>query len=273
MYRIKRRTNRAVSNIIATLVIFTVMLLALSLAFSQILPSVERFQSNSQFAAATNTFYNFDSSIKRIINAPDNDSELLRYELSDGSLDIINTNSINISIISQSSIVFSHQTVLGELKYTLNGRFSGDGGKAYDIGDPLLMVYSVNRTTHLTNIIHQTMKGYMNLLLYYDIFLSIDNVKEDVIQVNFLIIHLNTTRSTNTNQEEYFPIIDTQSKILITKQSHTIDSYYVGNYSTDLKVEAESQDFAQTINYAEAPTTTFALYVNIININIDFKAI
>ncbi|MHA1302409.1 MAG: hypothetical protein ACTSQE_10430 [Candidatus Heimdallarchaeaceae archaeon] len=266
------KSNRGVSNIIATLVIFSVMLSALALAFSQIIPSVERFQSSSNFVAATNTFLSFDNSIKRLMNSPDNTSEVLRYDLSTGVLNVANTRQLNLSLTSQLNTVFTYETLLGELVYKLEGNYEGEGGVVYDFGGPLLLVYSINRTTQMTNIIHQTFSGYKLLKLYYSIFLSIENVKSDVVEVNFLIVHLNTTRTAD-GRGEYFPIINSEAKIQVKKQSHIIDSYYVGNFSTDLNILAETSSFAQTLNYAYTPSTTFALYVNIININIDFRTV
>jgi len=86
--RRKLTSRRGVSSIIATLVIFTVMLSALGLALSQIIPSLERFQTQSDLTAATNMFLAIDSEVKSLMNMPDNSSSVIRYNLGTGIFDI-----------------------------------------------------------------------------------------------------------------------------------------------------------------------------------------
>ena len=264
--------KRGASNIIATLVIFVVMLSAITLAFSQVLPSVEKFQASSDFVAAENTFMNIDSSIKKLINSPENASEIIRYEINKGILDMSFDRSINLAIESEKVVIFNYSTLLGQLTYHLDGHYKGYGGSIYSVGSPDLLVYSPNRTTDVTNIVYQTFDGYKLLKLYYDIFVSIENVKSDEVEVNFILINLNTTH-VNNNQKEYFPLINTEAKLELSKRAQILKSYSLGTFSTDLTINAETSNYLQKLDYDYAPSTSFSLVVNIITVDINFSIV
>ncbi|MHA1259224.1 MAG: hypothetical protein ACTSRO_06235 [Candidatus Heimdallarchaeaceae archaeon] len=156
----------------------------------------------------------------------------------------------------------------GEAVYRINGNFKGLGGMIYDFGSPLLLVYSLNRTAQMTNIVHQSYNEYKLLKLFYNIFLNIKKVSETAIEVNFIVLHL-ITEEVN-GQSEYFPVINTQTKIQITKRSQNIKKFNLGEKSDDLSIEALTADFSQLIIYPIAPAA-FTLSLNIISINIDFR--
>ena len=161
--------------------------------------------------------------------------------------------------------------VTGEIQYKIEGNFDGLGGAIYDFGSPLLLVYSLNRTAQMMNIVHQTFDGYKSIKLYYSVFVSIENTSETDVEVNFMIIHLNTSKST-TGQGEYFPIVNTQDKIQIVKLSQVVESINLGQQNNELTVEAQTTGFSQNIAYTLAPPA-FSLIVNIIHINIDFRTV
>jgi len=266
-----KKTKRGVTSIIATLVIFTVMVAALGVAFSQIVPSLERFQTESDLTAATNTFLSFDAEIKKLINNPTNSSSVIRYNIGNGILDLEQEREIFLIINSGGSELLNYSTHTGEVVYRLNGNFRGLGGAIYDFGGPQLLVYSLNRTAQMTNIVHQSFDDYKLLKLYYSIFLNIEIVTENDLEINFMVVHLNTARIAG-GQGEYFPIINTPTKIQITKIDQMIETYNLGNRSDDLRVEARTTGFSQSIQYPIAPAT-FSLNLKIIHIYIDFRTI
>ncbi len=265
----KLKSKRGVTSIISTLVIFTVMVAALGLAFSQIVPSLERFQTESDLTAATNTFLSFDSEIKKLISTPDNSSSVVRYNLENGILDLTQDREISLLVKSGGINLLNYTYVTGEVIYKLEGNFKGLGGVIYDFGSPLLLVYSINRTAQMTNIVHQTFDGYKILTLYYSVFLSIERINDNALEVNFIIIHLNTPK-TIEGQGEYFPIINTPTKIQIVKQSQETVTYNLGNHGDDLIIGADIVSFSQNIEYLFAPAS-FDLIVNLIHINMDFR--
>ena len=265
------KSKRGVSNIISTLVIFTVMVSALGLAFAQIVPSLERFQTESDLTAATNTFLSFDSEIKRLITAPDGSSNVVRYNLNNGILDLSQDREIFLLIASGGSNLLNHSLRTGEVSYKLEGNFKGSGGVIYDFGSPLLMVYSTNRTTQVTNIAHQSFDGYKLLKLYYSLYVNVELITETELEINFIIIHLNTTR-TEGGQGEYFPIINDSTMIKISKKSQSIETYNLGTHNDDLSITANTLGFSQQIEYPIAPTT-FHLTLNLIHIEIDFSTV
>jgi hypothetical protein len=265
------KSRRGVSSIISTLVIFTVMVSALGLAFSQIIPSLERFQTQSDLTAATNTFLSFDSEIKTLINTPDNSSSVLRYNLDNGILDLKQNREIALLINSGGVALLNKSYFTGEVEYKIAGNFKGLGGAIYDFGSPLLLVYSLNRTAQMMNIVHQTFDGYKTIQLYYSVFVSIEITSETDVEVNFMIVHLNTSKTLD-GQGEYFPIVNTQDKIQIVKLSQVIESFNLGEQSDELSIEAQTAGFSQNIAYTLAPPV-FSLTVNIIHINIDFRTV
>ncbi|MHA1198162.1 MAG: hypothetical protein ACTSQF_02215 [Candidatus Heimdallarchaeaceae archaeon] len=238
------KSKRGVSNIISTLVIFTVMVSALGLAFAQIVPSLERFQTESDLTAATNTFLSFDSEIKKLISAPDGSSNVV------GNL-------LNYSVKP------------GEITYKLNGNFKGSGGVIYDFGSPLLMVYSTNRTTQMTNIVHQSFDGYKLLKLYYSMFVNVELITASELEINFIIVHLNTTR-TEAGQGEYFPVINDATMIKIAKINQYVESFDLGTQTDDVSITASTLGFSQLIEYPIAPAV-FDLTLNLIHIEIYFS--
>ena len=121
----------------------------------------------------------------------------------------------------------------------------------------------------MTNIVHQTFDGYKILTLYYSVFLSIERINDNALEVNFIIIHLNTPK-TIEGQGEYFPIINTPTKIQIVKQSQETVTYNLGNHGDDLIIGADIVSFSQNIEYLFAPAS-FDLIVNLIHINMDFR--
>ncbi|MHA1396791.1 MAG: hypothetical protein ACTSSG_08270 [Candidatus Heimdallarchaeaceae archaeon] len=268
MMRRKLTSRRGVSSIIATLVIFTVMLSALGLALSQIIPSLERFQTQSDLTAATNMFLAIDSEVKSLMNMPDNSSSVIRYNLGTGIFDIKAEREIFLIVKSGGENLLNYSVTPGEAVYRINGNFKGLGGMIYDFGSPLLLVYSLNRTAQMTNIVHQSYNEYKLLKLFYNIFLNIKKVSETAIEVNFIVLHL-ITEEVN-GQSEYFPVINTQTKIQITKRSQNIKKFNLGEKSDDLSIEALTADFSQLIIYPIAPAA-FTLSLNIISINIDFR--
>ena len=48
------KSRKGVSNVISTLILFTVMVSSLGLALAQIIPAIENFQTQSNLTAATN---------------------------------------------------------------------------------------------------------------------------------------------------------------------------------------------------------------------------
>ena len=263
------KSRRGVSSIISTLVIFTVMVGALGLAFSQIVPSLERFQTQSDLTAATNTFLSVDSEIKNLIKSPDNSSSVIRYNLATGILDLKQEREIFFTVKSGGVTLLNQSYLPGEMVYTIEGNFRGLGGAIYDFGSPVLLVYSLNRTAQMMNIVHQSFDGYKTVQLYYSTFVSIETISEDEVEVNFMIVHLNTSRAAD-GQGEYFPIVNTEDKIQIIKQSQTVDSFNLGSQSDELSIEAQTIGFSQNIGYTLAPPI-FSLIVNVIHINIDFR--
>lgn len=263
------KSKRGVSNIISTLVIFTVMVSALGLAFAQIVPSLERFQTESDLTAATNTFLSFDSEIKKLISAPDGSSNVVRYNLDSGTLDVSQEREIFLLITSESSNLLNHSVKPGEITYKLNGNFKGSGGVIYDFGSPLLMVYSTNRTTQMTNIVHQSFDGYKLLKLYYSMFVNVEIITASKIEINVIIIHLNTTR-TEGGQGEYFPVINDATMIKIAKMNQYVESFDLGTQTDDLRITASTLGFSQLIEYPIAPAV-FDLTLNLIHIEIDFS--
>lgn len=269
--RKKLQSKRGVTSIISTLVIFTVMVAALGLAFSQIVPSLERFQTESDLTAATNTFLSFDSEIKKLVNTPENSSSVVRYNLGNGILDLTENREISFLIQSRGSTLLNYSDTKGEVIYKLEGNFKGSGGVVYDFGSPLLLVYSLNRTAQMTNIVHQTFDGYKLLTLHYSVFLNIEEISENALEVNLIMIHLNTEKTID-GQGEYFPIINTPTKIQMIKQSQEIETYNLGNQADELTIVASTQDFSQNVVYPFAPSS-FELTVNIVHINIDFRTV
>lgn len=265
------KSRRGVSSIISTLIIFTIMVAALGLAFSQIIPSLERFQTESDLTAATNAFLSFDSEIKKLVNTPVNSSSVVRYNIGNGILDLEQEREVFLIINSGGSELMNYSCYTGEVVYRLNGNFKGLGGAIYDFGGPELLVYSLNRTTQMTNIVHQSFDDYKLLKMYYSVFLSIEQISEDDLEVNFIIIHLNTTRILG-GQSEYFPIINTPTKIQLTKTNQIIEQYSLGNRSDDLRIEARTAGFSQSIQYPIAPYT-FSLNLNLIHIYVDFSTV
>lgn len=265
------KSKRGVSNIISTLVIFTVMVSALGLAFAQIVPSLERFQTESDLTAATNTFLSFDSEIKRLINAPEGSSNVVRYNLGNGILDLSKSREIFLLISSGGSNLLNYSLYTGEVIYKLEGNFKGSGGTIYDYGSPLLIVYSSNRTTQITNIAHQSFNGYKILKLYYSLFVNIETITESELEINFIIIHLNTTRNEG-GQGEYFPVINDSTMIKISKKSQIIETFNLGTHENDLSIAANTLDFSQLIDYSIAPVV-FDLTLNLIHIEINFSTV
>ena len=265
----RMKSRRGVSSIISTLIIFTIMVAALGLAFSQIIPSLERFQTESDLTAATNAFLSFDSEVKKLVNTPVNSSSVVRYNLGNGILDLAQDREVFLIINSGGNELFNYSCHTGEVVYRLNGNFRGLGGAIYDFGGPELLVYSLNRTAQMTNIVHQSFDDYKLLKMYYSVFLSIEPISENELEVNFIIIHLNTSRILE-GQSEYFPIINTPTKIQIIKTNQVIEPYNLGNRSDDLRIEARTSDFSQSIQYPIAPFS-FSLSLNLIHIYIDFR--
>ncbi|MHA1219596.1 MAG: hypothetical protein ACTSO5_13110, partial [Candidatus Heimdallarchaeaceae archaeon] len=184
------------------------MVSALGLAFSQIVPSLERFQTESDMITATNSFLSFDSEIKRLISAPDNSSSVVRYNLDSGILDLTEERKNSLIITSGGDNLLNYSYFSGEVLYRIEGNFKGSGGLIYDFGSPLLLVYSINRTTQITNIAHQSFDGYKVLKLFYSAYVNIEQVSDTEVEINFMIVNLKTTR-TAEGQGEYFPIINT----------------------------------------------------------------
>jgi hypothetical protein len=265
------KSKRGVSNIISTLVIFTVMVSALGLAFAQIVPSLERFQTESDLIEATNTFLSFDSEVRRLITSPDGSSNVVRYNLDSGTLDVAQEREIFLLISSGGSNLLNYSVKPGEVTYTLEGNFKGSGGVIYDFGSPILMVYSVNRTTQMTNIVHQSFDGYKLLKLYYSMFLNVELVTETELEINFIIVHLNTTK-TEGGQGEYFPVINEETMIKIEKRSQYTETSDLGTYGDDLSITASTLGFSQLIEYPIAPAI-FDLTLNIIHIEIHLSTV
>ncbi|OLS33003.1 MAG: hypothetical protein HeimAB125_03000 [Candidatus Heimdallarchaeota archaeon AB_125] len=265
------KSKRGVSNIISTLVIFTIMVSALGLAFSQIVPSLERFQTESDMITATNSFLSFDSEIKKLISAPDNSSSVIRYNVDSGILDLTEERDNYLIITSGGEQLLNYTYSPGEVHYRLEGNFKGSGGLIYVFGSPILLVYSINRTTQITNIGHQSFNGYKVLKLFYGAYMNIEKITDTEVEINFMIFNLKTTRTVE-GQGEYFPIINTASKIMITKESQTTSVYDLGLRNDDLSIAASSIGFSQNIVYPIAPET-FHLTLNIINVNIDFSTV
>lgn len=265
------KSKRGVSNIISTLVIFTVMVSALGLAFAEIVPSLERFQTESDLTAATNTFLSFDSEIKKLITAPDDTSYTVRYNLDSGKLDIFQDREIFLLITTGQNNLLNYSVRPGEVAYRLDGNFKGSGGVIYDFGSPLLMVYSNNRTTQMTNIIHQSFNGYKMLKLYYSLFVNVEIITQTQLEINFIVVHLNTTR-TEGGQGEYFPIINDATMIKIAKKNQYTESYDLGTHGDDLRIKASTIDFSQLIEFPIAPAV-FDLTLNIIHVEIYFSTV
>ncbi|MHA1686890.1 MAG: hypothetical protein ACTSYD_10890 [Candidatus Heimdallarchaeaceae archaeon] len=265
-------SKRGISSIISTLVIFTVMISSLALAFSQIVPSLERFQSESDLTTTINTFLTIDAVVKRISNAPSNTSEIIRYNLDTGLLDLNNGSELILFLKSGDTIFFNQTYYLGELVYTITGNYKGLGGTIYDYGSPRIFVYSINRTDSITNIVHQTYNGYREVKLYYNAFVSIEKSSQtSTINVNFVLIHLNTTYSSN-GQKEYFPIINQKSKIQICKGEQILEEYNLGEQHDTLIVGGTTNTFSQLIEYPQAPAS-FNVTLKIVHIYIDLKVI
>ncbi len=265
------KSKRGVSNIISTLVVFTVMVSALGLAFAQIVPSLERFQTESDLTAATNTFLSFDSEIKKLINAPDESSNVVRYNLDNGILDLSREREIFLLINTGVSNLLNHSVYTGEVTYKLEGNFKGSGGVIYDFGSPLLMVYSTNRTTQMTNIVHQSFEGYKLLKLYYSLYVNIEIITASQLEINFIIVHLNTTR-TEGGQGEYFPIINDSSMVKIAKINQYVETFNLGTQTDDLSIRASTIGFSQLIEFPISPLE-FDLTLNLIHIGIDFSTV
>ncbi len=265
------RKRRGVSNIIATLIIFTVMIAALSLAFSQIIPTLERFQTQSDLTLATNTFLNFDSAITRLINSPDNSSSVVRYPLPSGELNLKPGTPISLLVMSNGDEIFSTSITKGELIFTLYGNYRSQGGPIYDIGDPTILAYSTNNTERMTNIVRQTFDNYKALKLFYNVFATIEETATFDIVVNFFVLELDTvSKSDETN--EYFPIINSQTNIKILKASHELESNTFDLINGDLSIGGQSSTFFQEETY-EPRYSTFGLTVNIHTIKILFSTI
>ena len=263
-------SKRGVSSIISTLVIFTVMISSLALAFSQIVPSLERFQSESQLTTTINTFLTIDAVVKRISNAPANTSEIIRYNLDTGILDVNTGSELMLFLKSGDNVFFNQTYYLGELVYTVTGNYKGLGGSIYDYGSPRIFVYSINRTDPMTNIVHQTYNGYREVKLFYKTFVSIEESSQtSTINVNFVLIHLNTTYSSN-GKKEYFPIINQKSKIQITKGLQVLEQYDLGEQHDTLIVGGTTNTFSQIIEYPKAPAT-FNVLLKVIHIYIELK--
>lgn len=269
------RKRRGVSNIIATLIIFTVMIAALSLAFSQIIPTLERFQTQSDLTLATNTFLNFNSAITRLINSPDNSSSVVRYNLPSGELNLKAGSSISLLVLSNGDEIFSTSITKGELIFTLYGNYRSQGGPVYDIGDPTLLSYSTNNTESMTNIVRQTFDNYKELKLFYNVFATIEETSVFDIVVNFFVLELDTIlKSDGINEiSEYFPIINSQTNVKIQKASQELEeSQTFELINGDLSIGAQTSNYFQEEQY-EPRSSTFGLTVNIYTIKILFSTI
>lgn len=264
-------SKRGVSNIISTLIVFIVMVSSLALAFSQIVPSLERFQSESDLTTVINTFLAIDSVVKRTRTAPENTSEVLRYNVDTGLLDIDTGDQLFLYLKSGDVVFFNESYYLGELKYSVTGNYKGLGGSIYDYGGPRLFVYSINRTDSMTNIVHQTYNGHRDVKLYYNTFLSIETISTSIVKVYFLIIHLNTTYLGN-EQKEYFPIVNRKAKIQITKTSQILEEYTFGDLHDTLTVGGTTKNFSEIIEYPKAPAA-FTLNLQIVHVYMDFKTV
>ncbi|MCK4844471.1 MAG: hypothetical protein KAS95_02245 [Candidatus Heimdallarchaeota archaeon] len=266
------KSRKGVSNVISTLILFTVMVSSLGLALAQIIPAIENFQTQSNLTAATNNFLNIDAVIKQLVNKPENSSEVVRYGISNGVLDVYtNGNPIMLIIESEGLLIDESNYTMGELVYVLNGNFKEVSGTVYDFGDPQILVNSINRTAQVTNIVHQTLEGQKVLKLSYSVFMNVEYVSDNELEINFILIHLNTSKTAD-GQGEYFPVINTETKIQVRKQSQVVNSTYLGTYGDFLTIKAQSSDFFQVVDYPLAQAS-FDLTLNVMHIYIEFRTI
>ncbi len=266
------RKKRAVSSIISTLIIFSIMVSALALAFSQIVPSLEIFQTESDITTAKNTFMDFDYSIQNLVSSPVNSSSTLRYTLTNGILDITTSRHLDIIILSGTSSILEYSTVQTETVYSFSGNFKGQGGVVYYIGTPQLLVYSINRTNSLTNIVQQTFDDQKLVRLYYDIFVTIKPITSTLLEIDFLFLNF-TTQKNELGLSEYFPVINKECKIQITKTSFIRESYNFESNNGLLEIKAMTSTFSQSLTYALTPSIPYDLIINFMSIEIDFKTI
>jgi len=243
------------------------MVSSLALALSQIIPSLERFQTESTMQTITNSFLSLDASIKDLLSAEINTSVTVNYNLKSGFLDVDKGRLITLFLESNGVRFYNYSFYSGEVLYSITGNYRRMGGLIYLFGDPKILVYSLNRTTSITNIAYQTLDNEKIEKLYYDVFLAIE-AKNQNIEVNIVILHLNT--STINGQKEYFPLINRPAKILVIKANQQLEQITLGLKSDELTVGAFTNEYSEKITYPTAPAN-FNLIVNLMHIFIDLR--
>jgi len=246
------------------------MVSSLALALSQIIPSLERFQTESNIQDITNAYLSFDAAIKEVITLDINSSKVVNYNIKTCQLDIFRGRLITIYLESGGKRFYNYSFYSGEITYTITGNYKSLGGLIYVYGSPKILVYSINRTTDITNIAYQTLDDKKVEKLYYNVFVTIEAMQQDV-EVSFIILHLNTTMLSN-GQKEYFPIINKPAKILITKIDQELKQIDLGTKNDELIIGAFTNSFSEKIIYPTAPAN-FNLTVNILHIYIDFSTL
>lgn len=91
------RSRRAVSNIVATMIIFALMSVAMALLYSQISPTIIGFQAESQAANQEFIFLTVQSEVEKLITMPE-DSRSQVHIISNGAVYDLEANAYSLGI-------------------------------------------------------------------------------------------------------------------------------------------------------------------------------
>lgn len=155
-----RRKRKAVSTVLATVVIFGLIIIGVTIGFFQVIPHIERSQAETAYTSVLTSIIQVDNSVQELINEGSNSATFLnptrvvQINKPAGSLELIpNAHTLNLDFVDAAgdSILdddgeeierlYDSDISLGEFVYTLttNYAFTPEGSTKYLTGsDPFI---------------------------------------------------------------------------------------------------------------------------------------
>lgn len=260
--------KRAEVNIVATMIIFAIMISALGVLYSQIAPTILGYNAETRSANQEFIFLNIANSVDGLIPSSQGSQNRVHILSNNGFFNMQNGSLIDIKVNdSNGNILAELANSIGLFTATINGTFQAKSGYTYFNRIFNENSYLMNETTDINNYYVGKVKYTYNQALYSLYFKSRLNIVETSPNNYVLTITvIKMTFITSNGVALDFPIISNEWTLRLRRLASIISTTTVAGIQGPILV-------GHSINGDSSKTPVYSLGSNSAGINLTIKFI
>lgn len=248
------KSRRAVSNVVATMLIFALMIVSMGVLYSQIAPTIIGFDARSRSTGQEFVLLSLANEIETLISSPEDSQSRISIVSDDGIYTVSDGKLLTVNLLDRNNVLIPSATItenIGEFTIDLEGSFQYEQNQVYfsrTANEDSLLQNDNNALN--TNYVSKVNYAYTSAHFEFYSLATIDVVETapDVFVVTITIVKINflSVGGSPTDfpmQSSDFTLRLRRQESTITKVTDTVQGPIVINHDIDTVQSVDSYTF------------------------------